>query len=125
MLTHSPLQKNVSWMGTTSPAPRVTPNHAGRFSLPCPPPSSSGQKKGKGSELRSAEPLTADKQDSSGSGSVKTPVSQHWQEEWGCGDEKLYSPAVLQAAVCPACVSAAAGSDTQLISRLMYHCSHF
>lgn len=38
---------------------------------------------------RSAGPFAVGKQDSSGSGSVKIPVSLHWQEEWGRGDEKL------------------------------------
>lgn len=56
---------------------------------------------------------------------MKIAESQLWQEEWGRGDEQLYSPAVLQVAVCSARVSAAAGSDAQLISRLTHHCSHF
>lgn len=70
----------------------------------------------------SAEPLAAGRQDSSGSGSV----SQHCQEEWGPGHEKLHSPAVVQESLCSVCISsAAAASGTQLISQLMHHCSCF
>lgn len=46
---------------------------------------------------------------------MKIAESQLWQEEWGRGDEQLYSPAGLQLPVCSARVSSAsAGSDAQL-----------
>lgn len=67
--------------------------------------------------LRSAEPLAAGKQDSSGSGSGKTPVSQHWQEEWGRGDEKFYSPAVC----CRFRYTADLQANTSLLSFFNFH----
>lgn len=87
-----------------------------------PSSSSSGQEKGKGLHPALESPLLQ----AGRIAQAQASVSQHCQEEWGPGHEKLHSPAVVQESLCSVCISsAAAASGTQLISQLMHHCSCF